>query len=334
MVKIVYVGAVQLSAVGLTALIDKGIKPDLVCTLHRHLAHRHSDFDDLEPITSKHNIPLLRVDNINAPESLAAIKALSPDYLLIIGWSQLLKGELLKIPLKSTVGFHFAYLPRNRGRAAIPWAILNQEREAGVSLLHIDEGVDSGDLITQEKYEVATDETAETLYAKVCDGLCLMMSQVADWLHQGQDLPALPQDHRTATYLAKRTAEDGWIEWNKSAEDIDRLIRASGRPYPGAFTVHRNQKLIIWKSRLRPTCNQVGTVGQVLSLNDDTSVTIQCGSGWIDLLEVESEDGNRVLPATYFRRPHDRLGLDLFQLWTAQRELVARLDALERDSSE
>ncbi len=266
-----YIGAVQLSAEGLDELIKQGIVPELVCTLHPHLAYRHSDYADLRPIAEANGIPLLYVDNINTLDVMTALRDLQPDYIFVIGWSQIIKSELLHLPQKSTVGFHFAYLPRRQ-----------------------------------------------------------MMGEVASLLQRGVELPSIPQDHSRATYLAKRTADDGWIDWEKSASDIERIIRANGHPYPGAFTIYDNQRLIIWKARRRVSYNQTGTIGQVLAVNEDGSVIVQCGSGWLDLLEVQRDEDTPSSAGQCFKRIHERLGINIYQLWKAHRELTDKIEELAK----
>ena len=321
MIKIAFVGAVEMSWHALDELIKQGVSPAIVVLLHPELARRHSDYADLAPLAEANGIPLLYVNNINEPESMEVLKDLALDYVFIMGWSQILKPELLALPRVSCVGYHFAYLPRNRGRAALPWVILNGENEAGVSLMHLDEGLDSGDLITERRYPVAADERVSTLYQKACTGLRDMMREVAGYLKEGKPLPAVPQDHSRATYLAKRTADDGWIEWNQSAIEIDRLIRAVGKPYPGAFTIYRDQKLIIWEARLRQSFNHTGTVGQILTINED-SVTVQCGSGYIDLLTVQLEGGEEMPARIFFKHVHEKLGVDAYSLWKKLQQVL------------
>jgi methionyl-tRNA formyltransferase len=320
---LIYVGAVELSYQGLDELIKQGVKPELVVTLRPDLEGRHSDFADLAQLAEANGIPVQFVNNINEPDAMAKFAALKPNYIFVIGWSQIIKPELLNLPNKSCIGFHFAKLPKNRGRAAIPWVILNQETETGVTLMHLDEGVDSGDIVTQRTIPIAPDEQARTLYDKVCAGLRDMMREVAGLLKEGQALPAIPQDHTQATYLAKRVAEDGWIDWDQPAEKIERLIRAAGKPYPGAFTVYKDRKLIIWEARLLRHFNQIGTIGQVLTRTDEGAV-IQCGEGWIEALWVEDEEqGGAVRASVYFTRVHDKLGLNLYQLWQQVKSLYA-----------
>ncbi len=315
MEKIVFIGSVEISFHALDELINREVLPILVVTLRQDLAHRHSDYYDLSELATANNIPVLHVNNINEPDSVIHIKKLFPDYIFIIGWSQLVGSELLSLPRRSCIGFHFAKLPRNRGRGAIPWVILNQETETAVTLMHLDEGMDSGDIVIQHDIPIASDETSQQLYEKVCAGLREMMVAIAGWLKSGKQLPATPQDHAQATYLAKRTADDGWIDWLKPANQIERLIRAAGKPYPGAFTVYKDQKLVIWEAHHRPDHNVMGTIGQILGRNSN-SVIVQCGEGWLDIQLVEDETtGGPVQALSYFSNSQDKLGIDMLALW-------------------
>lgn len=320
MTRFVFTGAVLESWHALDEFIKQDMAPALICTLKREFAYRHSDWADLRPLASEHGIPVLDFDNMNEPHIVEQVRQVAPDYIFVIGWSQLLKDDLLSIPKIGCVGFHPTALPKGRGRAAIPWTILNQQPETGVTMMYLDDGVDSGDIVAQVKFPVAPDEVAQTLYDKACDGLRQMIRQIVPYMKAGQRIPGTPQDHSQATYLAKRVPSDGWIDWEKPAEDIERLIRAVGKPYPGAFTVHKDKKLIIWEARLVKNYNQIGTIGQLLAIHDD-EVVVQCGTDWLGIRLVQEEDGDPVPAARYFQRVHVKLGLNLYQIWQALRRL-------------
>lgn len=318
--RIVYVGAVELSHVGLKELVRQGAKPNLVVTLRPNLAGRHSDFVDLPALAAAHDIPVQFVDNINEPALLDRLTEMKPDYIFVVGWSQLIKPDLLALPAKGCIGFHFAKLPRNRGRAAIPWVILNRETVTGVTLMQLEVGLDSGAIVAQRTIPVAINERARTLYDKICIGLREMMCEIAEDLKSGRTLRATPQDHSQATYLAKRSAEDGWIDWERPADEIERLIRAVGKPYPGAFTVYRDHKLTIWEAQLVNSFNHTGSVGQILAKTDDL-VIIQCGEGWLGVQLVEDEEGGGQINATkFFTHTQDKLGINLYHLWQQMRD--------------
>lgn len=319
MTRFVFTGAVMESWHALDEFIRQGLKPALVCTLKPEYAHRHSDYVDLRPLAAEHGIPVLDFNNMNEPEVVDAIRQIAPDYLVVMGWSQLVREELMRVPRLGCVGFHPTLLPEGRGRAAIPWTILQDKTRSGVTMLYLDESVDAGDIITQVAFDIAPDETAETLYAKVCDGLRQMIRQVAPALRTDHPLQGTPQDHSAATFLGKRVASDGWIDWALPARDIERLVRAVGKPYPGAFTVYGRSKLIIWQARLSNVTNQTGTLGQIMVIGDaasgDDAVTVQCGSGLLDIVLVEEEAGEPIAASRYFTRLHSKLGLSGYDLW-------------------
>jgi methionyl-tRNA formyltransferase len=320
--RLILVGAVQSSWHALDELIKQGLKPVLVCTLRLDLATRHSDFTDLRPLAQDNDIPVLEVNNINAPEVLAHLRSLEPDYILVFGWSQLLKDDLLNLPRHGCLGLHPSLLPKNRGRALLPWTILSGTEETGVSVFFLDEGVDSGDIVAQRRIDVAPDETAQSLYEKVaCSLREIITSDMVPLLKDDKPLPAYPQEHAQATYYAMRVPSDGWIDWQQSAYDIWTLIRAAGKPYPGAFTVYRDQRVIIWQSNLREDFNHTGVPGQILTRNDDLSVTVQCGQGWLDVVRVQNADGDELLAARFFKKVHVKLGIAPFELWEKVQKL-------------
>lgn len=320
--RLAFVGAVEGSYDALEALLEAGGNVVRVYTLASKYAHRHSDFADLHPLAQRFGVAVTEVNNINAPEVVAELQTLAPDYLLIIGWSQLLKPDLLQIPRLGTIGFHPALLPENRGRAAEPWVILRGLRRAGATLFFLDEGMDSGDIICQQEFEVAPDETARTLYDKVGAATRSMLHEITPGLMSGK-LPRQPQDHQKATYTAKRTPRDGLIDWHQSAEQVWALIRAVSDPYPGAFTFYQGRRLIVWEANLATTSTYLGIPGQVLC-REEHGMVVQCGHGHVRLKTVQEESQAMVLAVDYFTRIHDVLGLDLL-------DLHMRLQALETE---
>ncbi|QFU10334.1 Bifunctional polymyxin resistance protein ArnA [Rhodobacteraceae bacterium THAF1] len=233
--KTVFVGAVEGSERALSALIRSGRAPDLVVTLPPDRAKRHSDFADLVPLARSSGSQLHFTDNINDPQTLAAIADREPDLALVIGWSQIVHAPFRAIPRLGTLGFHPAPLPQLRGRASIPWTILAGLTETAASLFWIDEGCDTGDIAAQAPIPVTTLETARSLYDKQVNALSQLLPKVLARIESGQ-IDRSPQDHTKASYCARRRPGDGLIDWTRPAEELDRLIRAVGDPYPGAFT--------------------------------------------------------------------------------------------------
>lgn len=318
--RLIFVGAVEGSYYSLERLLKGGANILRIYTLGQKHSVRHSDFKDLTPLSAQFNVPISYINNINEPEVIKSIQDLKPDYILILGWSQLVKQILLEIPSRGVIGFHPAVLPINRGRAALPWVILRREQTAGASLFFIDEGMDSGDIICQREFNVSPTETARTLYDKIIQAQLDMISEILPALKNGS-LKGVPQNHSRATYTAKRVKNDGFIDWKQSADDIWTLIRAVSEPYPGAFTFYKGKRLIIWSVDFLASANYVGVPGQILRREEEGGVLVQCGTGYVLLRTVQEEGDEKIAAEKYFTRVHDILGIDWLDILSSLQQL-------------
>lgn len=276
--KIAFVGAVEGSAIALKSLIASGTAPGLVLTLPPEKARNHSDFVDLRPIASAAGSEIVCVADINGPAALQALRSFGPDLVLVIGWSQICKIEFRSIAAIGNIGFHPALLPRLRGRGVIPWTILLGERESGASLFWLDDQADAGPILLQERIEVAADETARSLYTKQTNALARLLPNAIELVRSGNP-PRIAQDESRAVYCAKRTPDDGAIDWTQPRESVLRLVRAVGDPYPGAFTKSLGRRLVIERaSEFDQSHRFIGLSGQVQSHTAD-GFTVRCGDG-------------------------------------------------------
>jgi methionyl-tRNA formyltransferase len=281
--KSVFIGAVHGSRIALEALIKSGHPPALVVTLPAEFAHRHSDFSDIADVARKAGCSIHFSQNINATDTLDVLRMLAPDLCMTIGWSQICKPEFLSVAKLGNIGFHPAPLPRFRGRAVIPWTILRGEAETASTLFWLDEGTDSGDLLMQRSVSVDDGETARTLYDKHTRNLSEMLPEALATINAGA-AARIPQDHGMATYCAKRTPEDGLVDWHEPATAVERLIRAVGEPYPGAFAYCEAEKLTLNAGRISLLGDRfIGIPGQVQSHTHD-GFLVMCGNA--TLLEV------------------------------------------------
>ncbi|MGB5778534.1 MAG: formyltransferase family protein [Allopontixanthobacter sediminis] len=263
---------------------------ELVVTLPLDAAGRHSDFVDIEPLARRAGADVLRTTNINDAESLARISETEATFVFVIGWSQLCGEAFMALKPGSIIGYHPAPLPRLRGRAPLAWTILLEEPITAGTLFWLGSGADDGDLIDQQFFHVARDETARTLYARHQAALEVLLHRTLAVLASG-DRPRIRQDERYATWAAKRIPDDGLIDWRDPAEAIDRLVRAVGRPYPGAFTWAGEEKLTIWRSRLAAGDDQYHAgPGQVI-WRDDQAFAVKTGSGVLQIDEWECASG-------------------------------------------
>jgi methionyl-tRNA formyltransferase len=276
--RVVFIGTVEGSKIALESLLSNAIAPSLVVTLPPNAAHRHSDFADVTSVALAAGCEVLHTTDINSPSTIRAIAAVAPDLCLVIGWSQICHGEFLALARSGNVGFHPASLPRLRGRAVIPWTILLDERQTGSTLFWLDDGLDSGPILSQQLFAVAADETARSLYSKHTAALADMLPKAVALIGSGE-APRIEQDERHATYCAKRTPDDGLIDWTASADSIIRLIRAVGEPYPGAFGCCRGETMWIDAAQLYPDSHRfIGLAGQV-QWHTVNGFVVRCGDG-------------------------------------------------------
>ena len=283
--RIVLVGAVESSLVALEELTALQAPPELVITLPQSALHRHSDSVDLVPTATGQGVEVFHTSDINSKETLEVLRREPPDFVLIVGWSQLCDTAFRSIARLGCIGFHPAPLPRMRGRAVIPWTIIMDEKTSGTTLFWLDDGIDSGDILLQKTFAVSPEETARSLYAKHMDALRSMIPDALALL-QTDAPPRIKQDNQFATYCARRRPEDGLIDWQKPAIQIARFIRAVGTPYPGAFTRSNGEVLYINSAALISNSHQfVGLTGQVQSYTERGFI-VRCGDG--NCLEVTS----------------------------------------------
>ncbi|APG88680.1 methionyl-tRNA formyltransferase Fmt (plasmid) [Sinorhizobium americanum CCGM7] len=289
--RIVFVGAVESSEIALEALIRMGLAPALIVTLPPELAGRHTDFADLGAVGRAAGCAVRYTSDINHPDVLEAMASAEPDLTFVIGWSQVCRQPFRNVARLGTIGFHPAALPRLRGRAVIPWTIIRGEDVTGSTLFWLDEGIDSGPILLQRLFAVAADETARSLYAKHTSNLREMVVEAVTLVETGNP-PRREQDHDQASYCAKRTADDGLIDWNASAASVLRLIRAVGAPYPGAFSFYDGERIRIDAAvEFENAGRYIGLVGQV-QCHSKRGFVVLCGDGvCIDVLAWASAAG-------------------------------------------
>ncbi len=230
---------------------------------------------------------LIETTDVNADETLAQVEALEPELIFVVGWSQLVRDPFISLAREGVFGMHPTLLPRHRGRAAIPWAILSGLAKTGVTLFEItDATADSGPIVGQAEVPIAADETATSLFERVTEAhVTLLRDYVPQILERRA--PRLPQDPLRGSAWPRRTPADGIIDWETRAPYLHDWVRAQTRPYPGAFTYVGDSKVVVW--RARPV--EVETRAPAGTVVDERSEgpVVACGEGALLLEEVESE---------------------------------------------
>ena len=186
--RVIFVGTVHEAVPALGVLLDSGAEITEVVTLPAERAASTSGFVDLEPLARAHGIEARRCADINSADSVRHVRELRPELMVVTGWTRLLSAELLSVPPRGVVGFHASLLPRYRGRAPVNWAILRGEATTGNTMMYLDAGTDTGDIIDQQAVPIGADDTCATVYAKVgeagADMLGRHLQALLDGLHE------------------------------------------------------------------------------------------------------------------------------------------------------
>ncbi|MDA7676451.1 formyltransferase family protein [bacterium] len=255
-------------------IYQSGNKLALAVTLEDNIGVKKSGRVYIDDFCVLHNIPLEKCKNINDEIIIQFISEQNLDWLFIIGWSQIAHSELLKLPKLGVLGIHPTLLPIGRGRAAIPWAILKGLDETGVTLFKLDNGVDTGPIVLQQKIPLSDSTTATELY-KLVNRAHIDLIKIAMPLITLNNVTMTIQDEKKASVWGERTPEDGIIDLQESIYNVERLIRSLTKPYPGAYIKSNGKKVIIWKAQIK------------LHQPQENEKYIRFKDGWLILLKYE-----------------------------------------------
>ena len=228
---------------GLEALARAGYQIAAVFT-HLDDSEENLWFDSVAEWAAARDLPVYSPQNINHPLWVERIMALQPDVLFSFYYRRLIQPPILAIPMAGCFNLHGSLLPKYRGRAPVNWVLVNGERETGVTLHYMTPRPDTGDIVAQRKVAISSQDTAQSLNTKLVITAEGMLDEVLPLIMAGR-APRTPQNHERASYHGRRRVEDGEIDWSLSACSIRHLVRATTRPYPGAFTYYAQRKLTV-----------------------------------------------------------------------------------------
>jgi methionyl-tRNA formyltransferase len=242
---------------------------------------------DLTPIAAAHGIPVRRATNINAEEEVEHIRRLAPDVIVVVGWNRLLGADVLSIPPRGCIGFHASLLPRFRGRAPVNWAILRGEHETGNTMMYLNVGTDTGDIIDQRHVTIAATDTCATVYSRVAEAGATMLRDHLPAILNGT-APRRPQPRSSDDLLPKRTPAMGITSWARPARAVHDWIRALTTPYPGAFAFWKGHKVMLWAADVPDDTGRLGDVGEVIA-RDEKGVRVATADGSVLLTSMSLE---------------------------------------------
>lgn len=270
---------------GIQALLDNGIEIQSVFT-HTDNPAENTWFRSVAELASSKGIELNAPADPNHPLWIERIRKMKPDFIFSFYYRNMLGKELLAIPKKGAINLHGSLLPKYRGRCPINWAVLNGEKEAGVTLHYMTEKPDAGDILAQEKFAIGPDDTALDVHQKAAKAAAVLLKKALPKLKKGT-LKGIPQDQEKSTYYGGRKPADGVIDFTKSATEIRNLVRAVTRPYPGAFAFLGEKKYLFWQVTEVKAAKKAAP-GTILNT---APLTVACGKGALRVDFAQSEGG-------------------------------------------
>ncbi len=295
--KLIFMGTPQFSVPILQALIDSEdeviavvAQPDKPKGRGRKLTAPPT-----KELAQKYEVPVLQPAKIKTEEFHNELKSLGPDLICVAAYGKILSKNILDLPKHGCINVHASLLPRYRGAAPINWAIMRGEAETGVTIMQMDEGMDTGDMLLVQSVPITEDDTSETMHDKLSSLGGGLILDAIELLKEGKLTPER-QDDSLATYAPMLKKQDGEIDWSKPARDIFNQIRGL-LPWPGAFTRLNSKILKIYRSKVSEGS---GVPGQIIE-SDDAIIRVATGDGTLDILELQLEGGKRLAAGDFLR---------------------------------
>lgn len=234
----------------------------------------------------KHGLTVYQPKSLRNDEAMELIKEIAPDCIVVAAYGKILPKAMLDLPKYGCINVHGSLLPKYRGSAPIQWSVINGEKETGVTIMQMAEGVDTGDMLYQKAIPIGIDDTAESMFEKLSDLGGEMIVEALDLLEEGKLTP-IKQDETLATHAPMLNKEIAVIDWNKSALEVHNLVRGL-YSWPIAQTTLHGKKLKIYRTAVGKGSGEAGTVISTSPL------TIACGEGAVVIEELQLEGKKRM----------------------------------------
>ncbi|MDH5739791.1 MAG: methionyl-tRNA formyltransferase [Nitrospira sp.] len=250
-------------------------------------------------VAERAGIPVLQPLKIRTPEFLQALSSWQPDLIAVAAYGRILHTPILTLPPKGCVNVHGSLLPKYRGAAPVQWAVINGETETGITTMLMDEGMDTGPMLLQEKVAIMPEDTAGTLAPRLAElGGRLLVETIAQ-LKAGTLMPK-KQDNGQATMAPLLKKEDGLIDWTMSAASLANRVRGLS-PWPGAYTFLGEERWNVW--RVVPSRSAVTDKPGTIVAVDKQSILVATGEGLLDVQEIQTANSKR-MPVSQFLTGH------------------------------
>ena len=293
--KIVFMGTPDFSLQPLKSMVEAGHDVSLVLTREDKKRNR----GELSPTPVKElaqelDIPVLTPSKMKDEALIERLKSENAEFFVVVAYGKILPKEILDIPKLGCINIHASLLPEYRGAAPIQWSIIDGKKKTGITTMLMDEGLDTGDILKQYELPIADDETGGSLFDKLA---ILGGEAIVDTLANFESINPTPQGNATTEYAKMISKQMGEIDFNKSATEIERLIRGMN-PWPSAYTKYEGKVLKIWEAKVSeniselPNINLSENYGKIYSFNKD--IFIICNNSVLKVLSLQLEGKKRM----------------------------------------
>lgn len=245
--------------------------------------------------------------SINSQEAIEKLKEIDPDCIIVVAFGQILKKELLNLAKYKCLNIHASLLPKYRGAAPINWAIINGEKETGISIMRMDEGLDTGPVLKQEAIPIGEEDDSISIHDKLGQLGAKMIVEVLDHLETDR-IPEIPQDDSLSNYASMLDKEMGRIDWSKKGLEIHNLIRGL-KPWPSAYSFYNGENIKIHKARRMEKFKDAAN-GEIVKVNDE-GLFVNCQDQCIVIEELQFPGKRKMQVSDYLKGNEIDIGVKL-----------------------
>ena len=296
---IVFMGTPEFAVPALEALHSKGYDISLVIT---QKDKRRGRGKKLLPTPVKEKalelgLEVYQPDSVNGEDTIDRLKEINPDVIVVVAFGQILKKDLLNIPKYGCLNIHASILPKYRGAAPINWAIINGEKETGITIMEMDEGLDTGDILKVERIPIEKDDDSISIHDKLSHLGAKLIIQVLEEMRMGK-IEKTPQNHELSSYAPMLSKETGRIDWNNNGNNIINLIKGL-KPWPSAYFIYNGDSIKIHKARIEDRLNDEEN-GVVVKVSDE-GIYVNCKDSTIVIEELQFPGKRKMKVSEYLR---------------------------------
>lgn len=293
--KIVFMGTPEFAVEALEAIIQAGHQVVLVITQPDKPKGRGKEMHvtPVKECAMRHNIQVFQPIKIKTPEAVDKLREYEADAFVVAAFGQILSEEILNMPKYGCINIHASLLPKYRGAGPIQWAILNGEKETGITIMQMDKGIDDGDILLQSSVGIDEKETGDSLHDKLAAEGAKLIVEALPKIERGELVP-IKQNDEESCYAKMLDKSMGKIDWNQSAAVIERMVRGLNS-WPSAYTAYNGKKIKVWESEIseKETAWKDASAGMVTAVDKD-AFYVRTGDGDLKITQVQLEGKKRM----------------------------------------